>query len=90
MALTAADTVTLNSVAISPLTKRSTLMDQRQIEEFIERSQAFSMRLTEAAERQLDETIRIAERPWWVPFSMALAFSIGVMGFGAVLAYLMK
>lgn len=65
-------------------------MDQRQIEEAIARSHAFSMQLTEVAAQQLEESIRIAERPWWIPFAMGLAVSVAAMGCGAILAHLMK
>ncbi|NBI50102.1 hypothetical protein [Burkholderia sp. ISTR5] len=65
-------------------------MDQRQIEEAIARSHALTMQLTEMTARQLEESIRIAERPWWIPFAMGVTFTVAAMGCGAALAYLIR
>lgn len=56
-------------------------MRLRRSEEFAARSHALIMQLLGEAERQFEETRRLARMPWWVPLAVA-ALSVA----GALLA----
>ncbi|CAN0641300.1 conserved hypothetical protein [Burkholderia cepacia] len=54
-------------------------MDCRQSGEFAARSHTLTMRLLDEAERQFEETRRLARMPWWVPLAVAALCVAGAL-----------
>ncbi len=54
-------------------------MDYRQSGEFAARSHTLTMRLLDEAERQFEETRRLARMPWWVPLAVAALCVAGAL-----------
>ncbi|MBK1822191.1 hypothetical protein [Burkholderia orbicola] len=65
-------------------------MDYRQSEEFAARSHTLTMRLLDEAERQFEETRRLARMPWWVPLAGAVPVALALVGFVSVAEVLLK
>ncbi|OMR88005.1 hypothetical protein AQ732_09615 [Burkholderia pseudomallei] len=65
-------------------------MRLRRSEEFAARSHALTMQLLGEAERQFEETRRLARMPWWVPLAVAVPVAIVVIGFRPAFEVLLK
>lgn len=65
-------------------------MRQCQSEEFSARSHTLTMQLLREAERQFEETRRLARMPWWLPFAVAVPVALALVGFRSPCEVLLK
>lgn len=65
-------------------------MRLRRSEEFAARSRALTMQLLGEAERQFEETRRLARMPWWIPLTVAVPVALALISFRPAIGVLLK
>lgn len=65
-------------------------MDYHQSGEFAARSRVLTMQLLGEAERQFEETRRLARMPWWVPLTVAVPVALALVSFRPAIGVLLK